>query len=224
MLLDNLKPILSSPVNPKIETDGKYRLASVLVVIYGKEPIIIMTEKPKHMKFHSGEISFPGGKLDVNDSDLLQTALRETSEEIGLTITREQVTGQLEPVITMNSGFLILPFISVIDEIPSLAANSEVEKIFHITLEPFLKTMANDPDPSHNLIQAMYTFEYQNQIVWGASARILKQIKNLLEPWDSFKKSSSCLKIYGCTQVFSKKNSSAKKNKAGSTSTSLDNS
>ncbi|MCH6586382.1 MAG: NUDIX domain-containing protein, partial [Thaumarchaeota archaeon] len=83
MLLDNLKPILSSPVNPKIETDGKYRLASVLVVIYGKEPIIIMTEKPKHMKFHAGEISFPGGKLDVNDSDLLQTALRETSEEIG---------------------------------------------------------------------------------------------------------------------------------------------
>ncbi len=224
MLLDNLKPILSSPVNPKIETDGKYRLASVLVVIYGKEPIIIMTEKPKHMKFHAGEISFPGGKLDANDSDLLQTALRETSEEIGLTITREQVTGQLEPVITMNSGFLILPFISVIDEIPTLAANSEVEKIFHITLEPFLKTMANDPDPSHNLIQAMYTFEYQNQIVWGASARILKQIQNLLKSWDSFKKSSPCLKLYGCTQILSKENSSAKKDKAGSTGTSLDNS
>ncbi len=181
MLLDNLKSIFSSPVNPMIESDGKYRLASVLVVIYGKEPIVVMTEKPKHLKFHAGEISFPGGKLDVDDSDLLQTALRETSEEIGLTITREQITGQLEPVITMNSGFLILPFISVIDDIPSLAANSEVEKIFHITLEPFLKTMANDPDPSHNLIQAMYTFEYQNQIVWGASARILKQIQNLLK-------------------------------------------
>jgi len=45
MLLDDLKPILSSHINPKIETDGRYRLASVLVVIYGKEPIIIMTEK-----------------------------------------------------------------------------------------------------------------------------------------------------------------------------------
>jgi len=181
MLLDDLKPILSSHINPKIETDGRYRLASVLVVIYGKEPIIIMTEKPKHMKFHAGEISFPGGKLDADDSDLLQTALRETSEEIGLAITRKQVTGQLEPVVTLNSGFLILPFISVIDEIPTLAANPEVEKIFHITLEPFLKTMANDPDPSHNLIQEMYTFEYQNQIVWGASARILRQIQNLLK-------------------------------------------
>ena len=181
MLLDDLKPILSSPINPMIKTDGRYRLASVLVVVYGKEPIIIMTEKPKHMKFHAGEISFPGGKLDVNDSDLLQTALRETSEEIGLEITKEQVTGQLEPVVTLNSGFLILPFVSVIDEIPTLAANSEVEKIFHIKLEPFLKTMANDPNPSHNIIQEMYTFEYQNQIVWGASARILRQIQNLLK-------------------------------------------
>ncbi|MDH3736903.1 MAG: CoA pyrophosphatase [Nitrosopumilus sp.] len=182
MLLDDLKSILSSTINPKLETDGRYRLASVLVVIYGKEPIVVMTEKPKHMKFHAGEISFPGGKLDNNDSDLLETALRETSEEIGLTITRDQVIGQLEPVITLNSGFLILPFVSVIDKIPTLAANAEVEKIFRIPLEPFLKTMANDPNPSHNIIQEMYTFEYQNQIVWGASARILKQLQNQLTP------------------------------------------
>ena len=182
MLLDDLKSMLSSPINPKLETDGRYRSASVLVVIYGKEPIVVMTEKPKHMKFHAGEISFPGGKLDNNDSDLLETALRETCEEIGLIITRDQVIGQLEPVITLNSGFLILPFVSVIDKIPTLAANAEVEKIFHIPLEPFLKTMANDPNPSHNIIQEMYTFEYQNQIVWGASARILKQLQNQLTP------------------------------------------
>ncbi len=182
MFLDDLKSIFSSPINPMIKTEKKFRLASVLVVIYGKEPIVVMTEKPKHMKFHAGEISFPGGKLDVNDSDLLQTALRETSEEIGLEITKEQVTGQLEPVVTLNSGFLILPFVSVIDKIPTLVANSEVEKIFHIKLEPSLKTMANDPEPSHNIIQEMYTFEYQNQIVWGASARILRQIQNLLKP------------------------------------------
>jgi len=181
MLLDDLKSTLSTPINPKIETDNEFRLASILVVIYGKSPIVVMTEKPKHMKFHAGEISFPGGKLDSTDSDLLQTALRETSEEIGLTISKEQVIGQLEPVVTLNSGFLILPFISVVDEISPLSANCEVEKIFHIPLEPFLKTAAKDPDPSHNIIQEMYTFEYQNQIVWGASARILKQIQSYLK-------------------------------------------
>lgn len=178
MFLDDLKSTLSSSISTKLESDEKYRLASVLVVIYGENPIVVMTEKPKHMKFHAGEISFPGGKFDANDSDLLETALRETSEEIGLTITRDQVIGQLESVITLNSGFLIAPFVSVIDEIPPLSANSEVEQIFHIPLETFLKTMAPDPDPSHNIIQEMYTFEYQNQIVWGASARILKQIQN----------------------------------------------
>ena len=181
MLLDDLKSKLSSPINPTLENTGKFRLASVLAVIYDKEPVVVMTEKPKHMKFHAGEISFPGGKLDINDSDLLETALRETSEEIGLTITQDQIVGQLEPVVTLNSGFLILPFVSVVDEIPTLVANSEVEKIFHIPLESFLDTAARDPDPSHNIIQEMYTFEYEKQIVWGASARILKQIQNRLK-------------------------------------------
>ena len=167
MHLDELKSHLSSSINLKIESDGKYSLASILVVIYGDEPIVIMTKKPKHMKFHAGEISFPGGKLNSNDSDLLETALRETSEEIGLTIIPSQVIGQLKPVVTLNSGFMILPFISVVKEIPTLSANAEVEKIFHIPLKSFLKTQTNDLDPSHNLIQEMYTFEYENQLCGG---------------------------------------------------------
>ena len=181
MFLDNLKSILSNQINPKLNIDGNYRLASVLVVIYGKDPIILMTEKPKHMKFHACEISFPGGKLDVTDLDLLETALRETHEEIGLDITRDQVIGQLDPVVTLNSGFMILPFVSIIDDIPKLVTNLEVKKILHIPLIPFLKTMKNDLNPSHNKIQEMYTFEHDTQIVWGASARILKQIQTCLE-------------------------------------------
>ena len=180
MILEDLKSLLSTSINPQLNNDENYRLASVLVVIYGNSPFVVMTEKPKHMKFHAGEISFPGGKLDASDSDLLDTALRETREELGLTITKKQVIGQLEPVITLNSGFLILPFVSVIDDIPSLTSNAEVEKILHIPFESFLQTMVRDPYPAHNIIQEMYTFEFQNQIVWGASARILYQIKNLL--------------------------------------------
>lgn len=181
MQLNNLKSILSSPIDPNLESYEDYRLASVLIVIYGKEPIIVMTKKPKDLKAHAGEISFPGGKPEENDSDLLDTAIRETNEEINLTINRDQIIGQLEPVVTLNSKFLILPFISVVDTIPKLASNAEVDKIFHIPLEPFLKTVADDPDPTHKRIQEMYTFEYQKHIVWGASARMLKQIQNRLE-------------------------------------------
>jgi 8-oxo-dGTP pyrophosphatase MutT (NUDIX family) len=180
MILDNLKSRLTTEINPILEDYGKNILASILVVIYGQSPIVVMTEKPKHMKFHAGEISFPGGKLDSLDSNLLETALRETREEIGLSIRPEQVIGQLDPVITLNSGFTILPFVSVVDEIPPLSANAEVEKIFHIPLESFLKTKAKDPDPTHNLIQEMFTYEFQGKIVWGASARVLKQIADCL--------------------------------------------
>jgi len=66
MRLDELKTTFSTPINPNIQTNGKYRLASILVVIYGRDPIVVMTEKPQDMKFHAGEISFPGGKLDVS--------------------------------------------------------------------------------------------------------------------------------------------------------------
>ncbi len=180
MLFENLKSALSTPLNPEIINCKNYKLASVLVVIYGKDPMVIMTEKSKHMRLHAGEISFPGGSLDLPDSDLLETALRETREEIGLTVPRDQVVGQLESVVTLNSGFLILPFVSVVDSIPPLSANTEVEKIFHIPLKPFLETMAVDLDPTHSTIQETYTFEYEKQIVWGASARILKQIQNCL--------------------------------------------
>jgi len=176
MILDSLRSILSSKINPVLEDYGKNKLASILVVIYGESPIVVMTEKPKHMNFHAGEISFPGGKLDVRDANLLETALRETREEIGLNLRSDQVIGQLDPVITLNSGFTILPFVSILDKIPPLSANAEVEKIFHIPLEQFFRTLANDPDPTHNLIQEMYTFEFQGKIVWGASARVLKQI------------------------------------------------
>ncbi|UTY62044.1 MAG: CoA pyrophosphatase [Marine Group I thaumarchaeote] len=180
MHFDKLKSILSTPINPEIQSDMDYRLAAVLVIIYGKTPLIIMTEKPKSMKFHAGEISFPGGKLDTNDSNLLDTALRETSEEIGLNVSKNEIVGQLNPVKTLTTGFLILPFVCMLEQIPPLVTNSEVKKILHIPLSPFLQTVAKDCDPSHNLMNEMYTFEYQKQIVWGASARILKQIENTL--------------------------------------------
>ena len=80
MEINKLKTILSSSISPKVSDDGKNKLASVMIVIYGLKPNIIMTEKPDTMNFHAGEISFPGGKYDEGDDDLLDTALRETRE------------------------------------------------------------------------------------------------------------------------------------------------
>ena len=84
MLLDDLKSILSTSIVPDIKDNVGYRLASVLVVIYDSFPKIIMTEKPQSMKLHAGEISFPGGKLDPNDSDLLETAFVKLVRKLDL--------------------------------------------------------------------------------------------------------------------------------------------
>ena len=76
----------------------------------------------------------------------------------------------------MNSGFTILPFVCILNEINELTPNSEVEEFLEIPLIPLLQTLSNDTDPKHNSIQEMYTFTFENKVIWGASARMLKQI------------------------------------------------
>ncbi len=178
--MNMLKEKLSSEIFPEPKNDGKTKLASVLVIIYGRESKVLMIEKSKKLNIHAGEIAFPGGKWIEGDNDLLDTALRETREEIGLNVTRKNVIGQFENVVTLNSGFTISSFLSVLDNIPQLKINSEVKSVLHIPLIPLLDTLSDDQDPTHKSIQEMYKFTYKDKVVWGASARILKHLVNRL--------------------------------------------
>ncbi|TBR11439.1 MAG: CoA pyrophosphatase [Candidatus Nitrosotenuis sp.] len=178
MSLGVIRKLLATDILPDIE-DHTTKHSAVLIVIHGQECRIVMTEKPQTMEHHAGEISFPGGKISPADSDLLDTAIRETREEISLHISRQDVIGQLKPVTTLNSGFTILPFVAVLDDMSDLQPNEEVAEILHIPAIPFLKTISPDPDPHHHSISEMYTFSYQSKIVWGASARILKQMADI---------------------------------------------
>jgi len=184
MYLEKIKDVLSNSLNPTVGVDSKTKLAAVMILIYGDEPCIVMTKRPKTMNYHAGEISFPGGSWHKQDVDFLDTAIRETREEIGIEISRNQVTGQLKPVTTLNSGFTITPFISVHRDIPSLVPNSEIESILQIPLIPLLRTISEDKDPAHKSILEMYTFTFQNNLIWGASARMLKQILAILSAND----------------------------------------
>ncbi|MDH3501506.1 MAG: CoA pyrophosphatase [Nitrosopumilus sp.] len=161
--------------------DEKNKIASVLIVIYGSEPKLLMTKKSHILKIHAGEIAFPGGKHDPEDHDLLETALREAREEVNLSIRNEHVIGQLEPVTTLNSKFTIHPFVAVVKRLPRLKDNLEVESILNIPLFPLLQTLSHDTDPAHQSIKEMYTFTYQDHVIWGASARMLKQIHDIFQ-------------------------------------------
>ena len=175
MDLDIIQNALSSPLNPVLEEQG-WRPAAVLLLICGRAPHIIMTEKPQHMRVHAGEISFPGGKPESVDTDLCETALRETHEEIGHVVDRHSVIGQLDAVHTLNSGFSILPFVAVENEMPTMRANAEVGSILRIPLESLLDTLAADTRRG----SGMFTLTFQDKVIWGATARILHQAKSLL--------------------------------------------
>ena len=177
MDIEQIRSVLTNEINPKpLSKLDENELASVLVVIYGKEPFILMTEKAKSLKVHGGEISFPGGKWCAKDQDLLETAIRETEEELSLQISREQVIGQLDNVITLNSKYKITPFVAILENISPLKPNSEVKSILNIPLVSFLKTMTKDTNPEHISIKEMYTLTFEEYNIWGASARILRQI------------------------------------------------
>ncbi len=187
MDIEQIRSVLTNEIKPtslsKLEEN---QLASVLIIIYGEEPTILMTEKAKTLKVHAGEISFPGGKWCKKDKDLLETALRETSEELDLELSRKQIIGQLKPVVTLNSKYMITPFVTILDRIGPLKPNSEVNSVLHIPFAPFLKTMAEDTEPEHRSIKEMYTFTFEKYHIWGASARMLRQIFVLLSKKNLF--------------------------------------
>ncbi len=171
MDLDRIRRTLAGPLDPVLNQPG-WKPAAVLMMICGSDPHVIMTEKPPYMRTHAGEISFPGGKPEREDSDLCETALRETREELGYDADRRDIVCQLEAVHTLSSGFAILPFVAVLDRMPSMSANGEVGAILSIPLEPLLDTLAVDTRHGPD----MFTLHYKDKVVWGASALMLERV------------------------------------------------
>jgi 8-oxo-dGTP pyrophosphatase MutT (NUDIX family) len=175
---DVIKKLLRTDITPHLD-DHTAKHAAVLIVIYGTEYKIIMTQKPLTMQQHAGEISFPGGKITHDDEDLLDTAIRETQEEISLTVPRNKIIGQLQTVQTKNSGYTIIPFVAILDDIDSLHPNSEVDEILHIPMFSLLQTLGIDDDEEHRSLFEAYKLTYEEKLIWGASARMLKQIADV---------------------------------------------
>lgn len=144
--------------------------AAVLLTFYGPgEPSVIMTVKSRHMRQHAGEVAFPGGKWERGDADLLDTALREAREELGLEVGRDGVIGQLARVETQSTGYVIAPFVHVLEARPDLLPNAEVEEVLEIPLAALLSTASVSGQLGPTLAHGPHT-------VWGASARMLAEV------------------------------------------------
>ena len=177
LLADRLRseyPLPGSPPSPKNE-----KSSAVLVILYTRyrQPHVLLIQRSEDLRLHPGQISFPGGTPEKEDASLLTTALRETREELNLDIPASKVLGLLSPVETLT-GYVISPFIVVLDPLPPYRQNlDEVQKVLEIPLLPLLST--HHPEMGYPPKKQMVAYWHLEHRVWGATAKILHQIKKL---------------------------------------------
>ena len=162
------------------------RNASVLIALFDEnnETYLSFIRRASTLRAHSGEIAFPGGAADVSDVSPIVTALREAQEEIGLAPTRVEVLGIMAPVFTVVSNFLITPVVAFLPEGPGTLQLqlSEVEEIIFLPLQGLA-----DPSIYHteqwlreDVSHTVYFFDYGTYRIWGATARMLTMLLDLL--------------------------------------------
>jgi len=147
---------------------GKTTAAAVLVPLFEKddETHLWLVRRPKSMRSHAGQVAFPGGKSDPADDSLMETALREAHEELGIARVSVDVLGTLDDYLTIT-GFTISPCVGWLAPGVRIHPNpSEVERAFAVPLRSFLEP------PSGVLPWRGWTVD--GELVWGATAAIVR--------------------------------------------------
>jgi 8-oxo-dGTP pyrophosphatase MutT (NUDIX family) len=164
------------------------RVSGVMLLLYEKNEDlnIVFTQRKQYDGVHSGQMSLPGGKKDEGDFDLVQTALRETKEEIGVEENVIEVLGALTELYIPPSNFLVHPVVGFSDEIISFNPDKkEVEKVVEIPVEFFLNRKSINLETEIKLFNGtsvkVPAYIYDDHIIWGATAIILSEFTYVLE-------------------------------------------
>ena len=159
----------------KINSDAKKSAVMCLFLEKNSKIYIILTKRSHNLSNHAGEICFPGGGFEKDDNNLLETALRETYEEIGLPKDEIKVIGQLDDYIT-GTGFHISPFVGVLKSKHKVSINQEeVAELIYLPIDA-LKDKSNHIWMKKKFGNKMYKFwkiNYLDYNIWGATASIL---------------------------------------------------
>lgn len=171
----DLSSLLLDPADAaQLDAHGRTE-AAVLVPMHGwpDNPGLVFTERRSDLKRHAGEISFPGGRRD-EDEELLDTALREAEEEIGLSRDRVEVVGALPPIGTFVTNYKVHPFVGLIQEGMRFEPNpSEVESVLVASLDDLEAAYAKRRLVRRGVPIKTDTYLISDMLIWGATARIL---------------------------------------------------
>jgi len=170
------------PARPPDITVADARAAAVLVALFGDgetDARVVLTRRSSRLRNHRGEIAFPGGRQEPGEA-LDRAALRETHEELGIDPAAVEVVGELDQLTTVASRFLVAPYVGVLrDGRPAYVPNpAEIDRAFDVRLRELL-----DPDV---YVEEVWDFPWgerhvsffllEGETVWGATARILRQL------------------------------------------------
>ena len=174
--LNDIRVFFSS-YRRSVLNDQTLTRAGVLVplVIENNELCVILTKRTDEVEHHKGQVSFPGGTMDPFDGSMIDTALREAEEEIGLMRKAVEVLGLFDDFQT-PSGFCITPVVGVLSFIPPFILNkTEVSDVFQVPLSFFLHSTNKriERREYHGSMIDVYFYHYGSHEIWGVTAKML---------------------------------------------------
>lgn len=177
-----------APKGRYAETDSEVKnsvKSAVLILLFERngEILIPVIQKTKYEGVHSGQVSLPGGKAEIYDKDIEQTALRETEEEIGIDQNTVKVIGKLSSLYIPVSNFEVIPVVGYIDYEPIFKLNySEVECLYFLDIKEFinLKTTYEKVNVRETIFDAPFLM-FKETKIWGATSMMLNEFKEVLK-------------------------------------------
>ena len=177
--------LIAGDVLDEEEMGGEIAAAAVLVPIVDRSrPGVILTLRPETMRKHPGQVSFPGGRIDDQDSGPVAAALREAEEEIGLPPALVEIVGTADRYRTIT-GFEVTPIVGIIPPDLDLKPHpGEVAAVFEVPLDHLL-------DPEHQRVRSVewrgrqrsyYEINWEGRRIWGATAAMIVNLSRRLEP------------------------------------------
>jgi len=159
--------------------------AAVLLPIYYKQGqyYILLTKRTQKVKEHKAQISFPGGAYQEGNGTLVNTALRECAEEIGLIPSDVEVLGELDDVVTETSSYTISPVVGLIPcSYQFKVDGKETEEIIEVPISVLLDKNSRHKETKiiNGKAVTSYSYHYQGKVIWGATARILSQFLDIV--------------------------------------------
>ena len=154
--------------------------ASVLIPLLEAEGelFVMLTQRSEQLRSHAGQVSFPGGKQDLQDANSLETALRETHEEIGLPQEKVEIIGKLDQILSLHY-YLVTPFVALIPEdfVP-IPNEDEIEAVFKVPLSFFMNSERHWTEEYKTPIATIlaHHFEFEGFDIWGLTAKLILRL------------------------------------------------